>query len=53
MTETERAAMLMKLAAKIIRELCPDAYPVHYDDADCDGLCLADDLEACAESLTS
>ena len=42
---TDRAKELMKLAAKYIREHCPDGH-TYYDDADCDGWCLADDIEA-------
>ena len=45
-----RAQMLMLLAAKYIRKYAPD-HAVHYDEADCEGSCLADDLEIEAENV--
>lgn len=42
--EPSRAKMLMLLAAEYIRKHAPDG-TVHYDEADCDGSCLAEDLE--------
>jgi hypothetical protein len=44
-----RAIELMRLAADILREHAPDA-EVFYDEADCDGSCLADDLTLAANS---
>lgn len=38
-----RASYLMRIAAEYIRKHAPDGN-VHYDEADCDGLCLSDDL---------
>jgi hypothetical protein len=47
-----RAIELMRLAASVLQEFAPDA-EVFYDEADCDGSCLAEDLEACAEDLAN
>jgi len=38
-----RASYLMRIAAEYILKHAPD-HTVHYDEADCDGHCLADDL---------
>lgn len=47
---TERAQQLLKIAAKYIRKYKDDGIIV-YDDAECDGACLADDCEFAAENL--
>jgi hypothetical protein len=47
----ERAAQMLKIAACIIREHCPEA-TYGYDGVRCDGICIADDCEASAETLT-
>jgi hypothetical protein len=51
----DRAAMLLKLASQYIRDLpfdvVTDADLMHYDGADCDGICLADDCDAAAHDL--
>lgn len=44
-----RASYLMRVAAEYIRTHAPDG-TVHYDEADCDGLCLSDDLIIEADS---
>jgi hypothetical protein len=49
--DKDRAAMLMRVAAAYIRKNAPNDV-IHYDDADCDGRCLADDLESGASALT-
>lgn len=49
---SERAIELMKLAAQYITEYCDDM-PIFYDDAECDGMCLAQDILAELESLTN
>lgn len=41
--QAARAKMLMEVAAKYLRARAPDGV-IHYDDADCDSWCLADDL---------
>lgn len=48
MSEHNRAAYLMRFAENYIQEHAP-AYAVRYDNAICDGSCLADDLEGEAE----
>jgi hypothetical protein len=45
-----RAAKMLRIAANYVRDNDPDSN-VYYDDADCDGHCLADDCETAAESL--
>lgn len=50
-TEPSRAKMLMLVAADYIRQHAP-GHTVHYDEADCDGYCLADDLRIEAEQMT-
>ena len=51
MSAKERAIMLLNIAAKYLRENeYVDALTV-YDDTECDGLCLADDLEQAAIEL--
>jgi hypothetical protein len=42
--DLSRATMLMRLAAQYIRTHAPFD-TIHYDEADCDGSCLADDLD--------
>jgi hypothetical protein len=49
-SELDRAQMLLRLAAEFIREHAP-VEMVRYDNADCDGYCLADDCEAAADAL--
>jgi hypothetical protein len=46
-----RALELMKLAVDRLRDEMPVDQTQHFDDADCDGFCLADDLESEAEEL--
>lgn len=45
-----RATEMLLVAAKYIREHCPDQL-IHYDDVDCDGFCVADDCESAAAAL--
>lgn len=42
--EYERANEMLALAAEVIRKNLPTV-TVHYDEADCDGLCFAEDCE--------
>ena len=44
-----RPAYLMRVAAAYINE-CPDNC-IDYDDAQCDGYCLAEELEVASESM--
>jgi len=46
----KRACEMLMLASNFIREHCPDSL-VEYDDAVCDGYCLADDCETATEML--
>ena len=48
--EIQRAVMLMNKAAHYIRSHSPD-FLIFYDEAQCDGYCLADDLETSASIL--
>ena len=47
--ENRKDYMLM-VAAEYIREHCPEGI-IFYDDADCDGYCVADDCETIATDL--
>jgi hypothetical protein len=46
-----RAVELMTLAAQRVAQPLMPADTMHYDGADCDGQCLADDLESAAQEL--
>lgn len=46
----KRAIEILKVASDFIRENASSAI-VHYDDADCDGYCLADDCMSAVEGL--
>lgn len=46
----QRAIRMLKVAADYIRKNGPNDY-IHYDDADCDGHCVAVDCEAAANDL--
>ncbi len=46
----KRAIDMMRIAAEFIRDHAPSD-TVFYDDAECDGYCLADDLESAAHDL--
>lgn len=46
----ERARLMLRIAAQYIRENWDDGL-IFYDEAECDGLCVADDCEAAAEGL--
>jgi hypothetical protein len=51
MNDTEkRAVYLMRIAASVIQHNAPEA-TAYYDEAECDGLCLADDLKIAADDL--
>ena len=43
-----RQSYLCRVAAAYIREYCPDGV-AEFDEAVCDGYCLADDLESAAD----
>jgi len=45
-----KAKEMLQIAADYIRKFSPDGM-VHYDEADCDGYCVADDCEIAAASL--
>lgn len=45
-----RAQEMLRLAANLIAEFCPDA-TVFYDEAHCDGACVAEDCRAAADDL--
>lgn len=49
--EQRRAIEMLKVAADYIKAHCPDQ-TTFYDDAECDGSCVADDCERAAEALT-
>ena len=40
--DEDRRDYMLKIAAEYIREHCPDG-DIYYDDAECDGYCVADD----------
>lgn len=48
--EIRRAAEMLRIAAKIIRDEAPHAR-AHYDGADCDGHCVAEDCEIVAAMI--
>lgn len=45
-----RAQEMLRLAANLIASSCPDA-TVFYDEAECDGACIAEDCRAAADDL--
>lgn len=45
-----RAKEMLQVAADYIRKHYPDGM-IHYDGADCDGYCVADDCEIASASL--
>jgi len=49
--EIPRAAMMLRIAAQYINEYCPHEM-IRYDEAECDGYCVADDCESVADSLS-
>ena len=48
--DEDRKDYMLMVAAEYIREHCPEGI-IFYDDADCDGYCVADDCEAVATDL--
>jgi hypothetical protein len=48
--EQKRAIEMLKVAAQYIREHCPDQ-EIFYDDAICEGSCVATDCETAAEMM--
>jgi len=48
----ERAILMLEVATKYIKENCSDAI-IHYDEADCDGGCIAEDCKNCIDDLKS
>lgn len=50
-TDLERAQFMLRTAAAYIRTYCPDEKMI-YDDAECDGYCVADDCESAVKMLT-
>jgi len=47
---TNRAVEMLVIAAKYIRRHCPDGR-IYYDEANCDGYCVADDCETAATMI--
>ena len=47
---TARASLMLRIAAKYIREHAPD-FEIYYDEARCDGYCVADDCEDAAAMI--
>lgn len=50
MPNLKRAARLMMVASDYIREHCPDQ-EIDFDGTNCDGLCLAGDLDSVVEMM--
>ncbi len=50
MKTKHRAIEMLRIAAEVIREHAPDVTRF-YDEAECDGYCIADDCESAAEEL--
>lgn len=48
--DLRRARDMLKVAAEYIRNHYPDGM-AFYDEADCDGYCVADDCESSAEMI--
>ena len=46
-----RAVLMMRIASELIRDGLAVDQTVFYDDAECDGYCVADDLDFAAEAL--
>lgn len=47
----QRAMLMLKVAAKYIKESGTEL-EIHYDEADCDGHCVAEDCENAADALS-
>jgi hypothetical protein len=50
MSDTKRAIDMLRIAAALIRQHAPEAL-YFYDNAYCDGYCIADDCESAADDL--
>lgn len=48
--DIHRAAEMLRIAAEYIKQHCPDG-DIFYDEADCDGYCVAADCEIAADEL--
>lgn len=48
--ELNRAVVMLRVAMNYIRDNCDDGL-IFYDDAECDGACVADDCEIAAGAL--
>lgn len=46
----KRAIEMLRVAARYIRDVQPDG-SIFYDEAECDGYCVADDCDAAADDL--
>lgn len=46
-----RAVFMLRVAAAYIRDHYPDGM-IRFDEAECDGYCVADDCEVAAEMLS-
>ena len=51
MEASPRAVLMMRIASELIRDGLAVEQTVFYDDAECDGYCVADDLDYAAEAL--
>ena len=49
--DEDRKDYMLMVAAEYIREHCPGGM-IFYDDAECDGYCVADDCESAFEEIT-
>lgn len=45
-----RPAYMLRVAAAFIREHCPEGV-IYFDEAECDGYCVADDCESAIMEL--
>lgn len=48
--EKHRAIYMLKVASEYIKRHAPDE-SIHYDEADCDGSCVAEDCMSAADEL--
>lgn len=46
-----RAVEMLRVAAEYLSKLHSPDDVIHYDEADCDGYCVADDCKAAADDL--
>lgn len=51
-TALGRALDMLKVSAEYLRTSNDTSMTIHYDEADCDGDCLAEDCKIAAEALS-